>query len=510
MRSSFALIVTAVCLSEVLFPSCISTEDNTSDTILGQQVLDTAEILTPIPVNFQPPISALSTYVYNDSIAVVWNTELAGKKLVELYNMNSNTLIKDYINVGNGPGEMISSLSCYSSDTLLIWDFMKQNLAVLPIEEMITDTFFTPELQSFSIEPKHIWPYKGRLIAVNPNCFRYDKLGINNNGPRLIVSDSNFIYKETQEYTVNTTNVVYVDFFISFPQNRIIVYNNSEPRIEIFDTDINLLKTIYGPALPREIEYSIYDNFGTYAVLRDIPESYGTYCFNKDYFYITYAGEFMSEGKTLEDTDTYILKFDWDGNFIDSYYIGYYVKSMSLSNDGRFLYTFGSDNNGNDIFYKYPMLSESNSSALGKTKILETFINIDYEKAYLALENSTLPDFSSAFSLGDPTGDTPLILYITEPDCSMCISEALDFIITYCDIETDCPAPFIIFKDGGNSIFEYYRQTIADSVDENTRRVLSSIHCINGAYFDVINNASDGAYLLYRNRTVGHLPWPPL
>lgn len=63
----------------------------------------------------------------------------------------------------------------------------------------------------------------------------------------------------------------------------------------------------------------------------------------------------------------------------------------------------------------------------------------------------------------------------------MCISEALDFIITYCDIETDCPAPF-----------------------------MSAIHCINGAYFDVINNASDGAYLLYRNRTVGHLPWPPL
>lgn len=91
----------------------------------------------------------------------------------------------------------------------------------------------------------------------------------------------------------------------------------------------------------------------------------------------------------------------------------------------------------------------------------------------------------------------------------MCISEALDFIITYCDIETDCPAPFIIFKDGGNSIFEYYKQTIADSVDENTRLVLNSIHCINGAYFDVINNAPDGAYLIYRNRTVGHLPWPP-
>lgn len=137
-KKSFAAGLAAVvlstgafaCLSNALFSSCISTEDKTSDTILGQQVLDTAEILTPIPVNFQPPISALSTYVYNDSIAVVWNIELAGKKLVELYNMNSNTLIKDYINVGNGPGEMISSLSCYSSDTLLIWDFMKQNLAV--------------------------------------------------------------------------------------------------------------------------------------------------------------------------------------------------------------------------------------------------------------------------------------------------------------------------------------------------------------------------------------------
>lgn len=100
----------------------------------------------------------------------------------------------------------------------------------------------------------------------------------------------------------------------------------------------------------------------------------------------------MSEGKTLEDTDTYILKFDWDGNFIDSYYIGYYVKSMSLSNDGRFLYTFGSDNNGNDIFYKYPMLSESNSSALGKTKILETFINPSFQIFLRHSPSATRPE----------------------------------------------------------------------------------------------------------------------
>ena len=329
------------------------TTENRYDFILSDKVKDTAAVLTAEDIGFTPPISAVSVYIYGDSIAVVHNTDKAHRKHVELYNINDNSLILGMIPIGNGPGEMVSANSRYNNDTLVIWDFMKSNIAAISIKNAVSDTGYRPILRPFSLTPKCMWPYKGRLMAINPNCFRYDRLGINNDGPRLIVSDSNYAYKESRKYEIQTVNAVYADFFISWENDRIIVLDTSEPLIEVFSTDMNPLKTIYGPELPDEIVYSTYENFGTYVAAEgDSPESYHTFCANEDFFYLAYNGDFFSRDKTMYDMNTWIFKFDWDGNFVDSYYVDHFISSMSLSEDGQSMYIFGVNRDGENVFYR--------------------------------------------------------------------------------------------------------------------------------------------------------------
>ena len=71
--------------------------------------------------------------------------------------------------------------------------------------------------------------------------------------------------------------------------------------------------------------------------------------------YLTYIGELATAVRHSDDFDTDILKFDWDGNFIESYSIGHSVTSMSLSGDGKSLYVFGREHDGTDVLYRYPL-----------------------------------------------------------------------------------------------------------------------------------------------------------
>ena len=53
------------------------TMDDAYDIILNDKVKDTATVLTAGNVNFIPPVSAIAVHIYDDSIAVVHNTNKA-------------------------------------------------------------------------------------------------------------------------------------------------------------------------------------------------------------------------------------------------------------------------------------------------------------------------------------------------------------------------------------------------------------------------------------------------
>ena len=350
-KKSLAIGLAAV--AGALLVSC--SEQSTSNVpvlTLDHTAKDTTNMLIAEDINFNIPISALNIYVYEDSIAVVCNKR--SEWFLELYNLNENRLIKSFLRYGNGPGEMLDANFYFSKDTITVEDFQKDRLAVIPLHDAVHNDSYNPELRTHSVQSQYKLPFKGRLVALNPYCFINREYGINNDGPRFILTDSNYVYKASSRYKYDTYNVSYSLFFISHINDRIVFVNTHEPTLEIYDLKFNLLKKIIGPEMPGTQKYQIEDD-GQVIFLNSIPAAYTSFCYDESCFYVSYNGALLSYKNNFDRSllKTWIMKFDWDGNFIDSYYIDYYIESMSLSKDSRYIYVFGTDSNGENVFYKY-------------------------------------------------------------------------------------------------------------------------------------------------------------
>lgn len=348
MKSYFCL--TAIVLLSVVSCKRVTT-DNISTLALNDKIKDTAEALIPERIDFDFPLSALGIYVWNDSIAVVRNSHMDRKhKFLELYNLRSGEFLKSFVDMGNGPGEMLVAKFFYQNDTVLMQDVMKRHITVIPLDSALSGSF-KPEFKDTDIRSQVIWPYHSGLLALNPYCFVNEDAGVYNNGARFIISDSNYVYKETKEYEFDTYNSVLASFFISYPNGRIAVYNSIEPEIELYDTDLRLIKKIRGPELTSNIRYNIMSDGDVLTI--GAPTSYYCECYDDNYFYLTFVGRFIEDDETIFDIDrSYIFKFDWDGNFVDSYYVDHFVSSMSLSEDGQSMYIFGVNRDGENVFYR--------------------------------------------------------------------------------------------------------------------------------------------------------------
>lgn len=102
-----------------------------------------------------------------------------------------------------------------------------------------------------------------------------------------------------------------------------------------------------------------------------------------------------------------------------------------------------------------------------------------------------------------------MLIFVSSPDCSACIAATIDFLITFSRTDTECPTPIVALKSGDSDIFEFYKDKVSSGQDSTAKAVLDRVHYLCGDWPSV-NNAPDGAYLLYRNRVIAHLPRSPL
>lgn len=344
--------ITTLIFSAVLSSCCMG--DRTAPiSNLDNSAIDSARALVPENIDFEYPITSKDLYVWNDSIAIVNNQATEDHLFIELYSLYDNSLLNSMLHKGNGPGEMLGINFYYLNDTIVAEDIHRKNIAVIPVDRA-AENGYIPELKHIDIHSQYILPFKGMLIGVNPNCFVNKKYDIYNNGGRFILSDSNYVYKEEHEYTHSTFNVTYSQIILSYTNDAVVYVSSSDPVIELYDTDLQLRKIIIGPSMPRETLYHISDN-GSVSFLNGVPYTYMEYCYNENYFYLAYNGDYLTSENNYDAStfNTYILQFDWDGNYIDSYFIDHYIKSMSLSRDGRYIYAFGTDHDGESVFYKY-------------------------------------------------------------------------------------------------------------------------------------------------------------
>ncbi|WP_294597030.1 hypothetical protein [uncultured Rikenella sp.] len=285
-------------------------------------------------------------FVYQDTVLIVINTPSEDAPFIELYNLTNNQQIGGYIRLGKGPGEMLLPFIELEQNTLKISDPVRQQLTFIDLDVVLKspENYHIP-----SFEKCQVFSYgknrlaNGQLVFENPYCFYDKRSGLGNKTYRLLIGDSNTTDTDFGEFDYQTRNIAQGNLFLSPTKDKLIYIPLRQPNIEIYDTLANPLKTIQGPDDFHEVQYKIYDKceviFGPL-----VPYTYLAYTYNNDYFYVAYTGDLIDfQTKSEKDLHTWIFQFDWDGNFIDSYYYPAYINAISISKDGRSIYATSHD-----------------------------------------------------------------------------------------------------------------------------------------------------------------------
>ena len=297
----------------------------------------TKENAKPLTLKEVPTGEALDfaeeCYLYND-ILVVLNYSNSNKHFLEFYDINTMELKKQAIMRGNGPEELIEIVCVNYDNHILVNGFMEKKLAKIYVEDFVKDKNAKIDYIDYKSGTQRQYLFDdNRVLVVNPYRFIDNKLNINQDDPRFIIMDATD--RLLPNGRINAINVNIGGILVNHTDKKICYYSNATAEIEIYDFDLNLIKTITGPdkIIP---EYSTNNgvsiNFASY-----IPLTY-TYAHSDDsYMYLVYEGrsiyheDIIRSGGKIENLETWIFKLDWDGNVVDTYKVSKEKKILSLS-----------------------------------------------------------------------------------------------------------------------------------------------------------------------------------
>lgn len=303
-------------------------------------------------------IYAKNFWVYQDSILVVHNRNYEDGYFLEFYELSENRLITKLFRYGNGPNELLSANVDLNKNELIVNDFVKGQVVFVDIDSLLQGFPVKEPIKHYVFGAPTAVRYKDDcLLLENPDCFQDEKLRIDNKESRFIVACGDFMYEPTEDYRYFVRNVA-VDgrIITNYKKNRIFHASMHEPLLQMYDTDLNLLKKIKGPDnLPPD--YRVVGNTGgrEEVVFKKghIPFTYLNFCANEEFFCLAYMGDYLLDNTNIEDYPFWIFKFDWDGNIVDSYTLGRYVSSISLSADGQTMYATVFSDEKNPFLIKF-------------------------------------------------------------------------------------------------------------------------------------------------------------
>jgi len=296
-------------------------------------------------------IYARRFFVYNDSILIVQNNKYSDVFFVEFYKLSDLKPIAKFFRLGNGPNELLSGNVTIQGSLLTVNDFIKKQVAFLNIDSVLNNSNYVPITYSHYCNTPTAVSYKDSLLLLeNPHCFDSKDLNINNKAPRFVTTLKGKPYIEDKEYEYFTRNVCTDGSIITHSKyDRILYADFNNTILEVYDYDLNLIRKITGPdKLP--IQYTIHD--GGVSFMERIPCAYLNYCCSERFVYVTYFGVMYSSKHSLEEFPAYLFKFDWDGNLIETYSVGRYINTISLSLDGRSIYATALNNDNNPFLIK--------------------------------------------------------------------------------------------------------------------------------------------------------------
>lgn len=282
---------------------------------------------------------AENCFVYDD-ILVVQNYKESNRHLLEFIDLRTMNTVKQAIMRGNGPGELIQINVFNSKDYLLVDGVSNHKYAKINVSDFINGETDKIVYKDYNFQTQRKYLFNDSLfLVVNPYRFINKKLNIEQDDPRfLLLSETDKIKRNGR---LSAININAGGIMVNHCNQKICYYSKGVPEIEIYDFDLNLIKTIKGPDI-IEPEYAIVSdiliNYSAKA-----PTTYTCACFDDTYMYLAYEGRFIDAAEVIrnsgkiDNSDTWIFKIDWDGKVRDSYKVDKKnkIKSMSITKRGE-------------------------------------------------------------------------------------------------------------------------------------------------------------------------------
>ena len=296
--------------------------------------------------------------VYHDSILIVTNKAGDETPFLEFYRLNSQERVRGFFRKGNGPSEMLDVHTVIHNGKVVVHDYIKNTYCQVDIDSAVNVAGYAPQplkdlpkgamttsLTAFSDDSLLLW---------NPYYFVDERQNISNN----VTKPFKFLKKsETPEnfwgnHEYFTFNVSQGLMGVNSHLRKAFFASFDASSIEFYNGKLDLEKQVLGPVQLPETELGISTSkeheFRELTYNRDgRPEAYNTYTLLNDTLYFTYTGAYRRWSDTKE-FPSYILKFDWEGNLLQTYKAPVEISTISASwNEPDTFYGTIKDEEGN-------------------------------------------------------------------------------------------------------------------------------------------------------------------
>jgi len=311
-----------------------------NDIVLPDSILESADKLSGEfiigPSDNEKFIYAKDYFAINDSVVLVVNNNKA-KHFLEFININSKVVFDSLVMKGNGPLEMLNCNVNIREGTIYVQDFVKNNYCKINIDDYLLSTDKTSiSLHCYSKgQPSSFLTgfSSDSLLVLDPYCFQESKnLNIHNSNNRFVLlREGEYLNDIIKPDKYDAYNVSQGTVVSSQEKNRIIFFSLYSSLIEVYDYHGNRLYRICGP---HQIEPDYRINERSISFHGKIPYAYMDAVADSQGIYVTFIGKFYYPGKMkLESLDSYIIRFDWDGNPMKVFHLPFFSKTITKVDD---------------------------------------------------------------------------------------------------------------------------------------------------------------------------------
>jgi hypothetical protein len=319
----------------LLFTVTSCSNKSNGDVVIKPSVKENAKPLTLKEVPTGEALDfARTCYVYDD-VLVVNNYQNSNKYLLEFYNINTMELKKQAILHGNGPDELLLLLPRNYKDELHVdGGSTSGKLTQFNVVEFANNKDSKLEFVDFAFHSQDKYLLDNdKFLVINPFRFVNKELGIEQDENRFIILDATD--RLLPNGRIDAININIGGIMVNSKEKKICYYSYATAEIEIYDFDLNLIKTITGPDDLRPV-YTRFQNIVQNRT-KTVTFAYTHACYDDSYMYLAYNGrtidamEYIQNNCEMEKAESWVFKFDWDGNVIDVYKVSKEKEIVSLS-----------------------------------------------------------------------------------------------------------------------------------------------------------------------------------